>query len=491
MPDGTVGELACRGPYTITGYYRADGHNATAFTSDGFYRTGDLVTRHVLDGRAYYAIDGRIKDVINRGAEKIHAEEIEELLVRHPGVHAAAVVAMPDPGARGTDLRVRGDGRARRAPRPSRRSRTSCSARAWRSSSCPSGWRPSRGSRSQTSARCRKRTCAPTSRKQDPEGERAFMRLDSVAVLGGGPGGLYAARLLKLAHPGATVRVYEQSVPEHTFGFGVAVAGRTQRNLEQADPATQADVIAAGRPHDVRMIVGGDAARVHNGPLIGIARTELLAVLDRHAEAAGVELHHGGRRRAEEFADADLVIVADGVNSRTRTEHAAGFGAHVDVADGLYLWAGADFALETAIFTPVTTAHGTFVTHAYPYVPRPQHVPHRNRRGRLAGRRIRRHDRGDRARCVRHHRAGLPPGRVRRGPGRPPPDRQPNPLDALPHRALRAVVAGQHGAARRRRAHRALLRRIRDQARDGGRDRAARRDHRRARPAVRPCRLRA
>jgi 2,3-dihydroxybenzoate-AMP ligase len=97
VPDGTVGELACRGPYTINGYYRAAGHNATAFTSDGFYRTGDLVTRYVIGGRDYYAIDGRIKDVINRGAEKIHAEEIEELLVRHPDVRNAAVVAMPDP----------------------------------------------------------------------------------------------------------------------------------------------------------------------------------------------------------------------------------------------------------------------------------------------------------------------------------------------------------------------------------------------------------
>ncbi|MBC3191269.1 AMP-binding protein [Pseudonocardia sp. C8] len=97
VPDGELGELACRGPYTINGYYRAAGHNATAFTSDGFYRTGDLVTRHVLDGRAFYAIDGRIKDVINRGAEKIHAEEVEELLVRHPDVRNAAVVAMPDP----------------------------------------------------------------------------------------------------------------------------------------------------------------------------------------------------------------------------------------------------------------------------------------------------------------------------------------------------------------------------------------------------------
>ena len=97
VPDGTIGELACRGPYTIPGYYRAAQHNAATFTPDGFYRTGDLVTRHVLDGRPYYAIDGRIKDVINRGAEKIHAEEVEELLVRHPDVRNAALVAMPDP----------------------------------------------------------------------------------------------------------------------------------------------------------------------------------------------------------------------------------------------------------------------------------------------------------------------------------------------------------------------------------------------------------
>ena len=97
VPDGERGELACRGPYTIPGYHRAAQHNANSFTTDGFYRTGDLVTRHVVDGRAYYAIDGRIKDVINRAAEKIHAEEVEELLVRHPDIHNAALVAMPDP----------------------------------------------------------------------------------------------------------------------------------------------------------------------------------------------------------------------------------------------------------------------------------------------------------------------------------------------------------------------------------------------------------
>ncbi|WP_149256905.1 FAD-dependent monooxygenase [Actinomadura sp. K4S16] len=194
------------------------------------------------------------------------------------------------------------------------------------------------------------------------------MRLDSIAVLGGGPGGLYAARLFKLANPGATVTVHEQSRPERTFGFGVAVAARTQRNLEAADPVTQADIIAAGRPHDMRMLVGGRAARVHNGALIGIARPELLAILSRHAEAAGVDIRYGSRASLADL-DAELVIVADGVSSQTRTGLAAEFGAHVDVAGGLYLWAGADFALDTAIFAPATTAHGTFVTHAYPYSP--------------------------------------------------------------------------------------------------------------------------
>jgi 2,3-dihydroxybenzoate-AMP ligase len=97
LPDGTTGELCCRGPYTPPGYFGAAEHNAVAFTSDGFYRTGDLATVTTIDGTRYLSIDGRIKDVINRGGEKINAEEIELLLLHHPGVSQAAVVAMPDP----------------------------------------------------------------------------------------------------------------------------------------------------------------------------------------------------------------------------------------------------------------------------------------------------------------------------------------------------------------------------------------------------------
>ena len=97
LPGGQVGELCCRGPYTLRGYFDAAAHNARAFTPDGFYRTGDLASVREIGGQRYVSIEGRIKDVINRGGEKINAEEVELLLLRHPRITDAAAVAMPDP----------------------------------------------------------------------------------------------------------------------------------------------------------------------------------------------------------------------------------------------------------------------------------------------------------------------------------------------------------------------------------------------------------
>jgi 2,3-dihydroxybenzoate-AMP ligase len=88
------GELWARGPYTIAGYFRAPDANAAAFTADGFYRTGDLVRRHPSGN---LVVEGRVKDVINRGGEKVAAAELENLTREHPGVGQAAAVAMPDP----------------------------------------------------------------------------------------------------------------------------------------------------------------------------------------------------------------------------------------------------------------------------------------------------------------------------------------------------------------------------------------------------------
>lgn len=94
VPEGEVGEFLARGPYTLRGYYGVPEYNACAFTTDGFYRSGDLMRRHPSGN---YLVEGRKKDLINRGGEKISAEEIENLILAHPGVQNVACVPMPDP----------------------------------------------------------------------------------------------------------------------------------------------------------------------------------------------------------------------------------------------------------------------------------------------------------------------------------------------------------------------------------------------------------
>ena len=97
LPDGEIGELIVRGPCTIRGYYDAEDRNKVAFTSGGFYRSGDLMRYRVIDGRRYLVFEGRIKDVVSRGGEKINCEEVERVALGHPAIAAIAIVAMPDP----------------------------------------------------------------------------------------------------------------------------------------------------------------------------------------------------------------------------------------------------------------------------------------------------------------------------------------------------------------------------------------------------------
>jgi 2,3-dihydroxybenzoate-AMP ligase len=110
VKPGETGEFCCRGPYTLRGYYKAPDHNTKAFTKEGFYRSGDLMRQH---SSGNYMIEGRKKDLINRGAEKISAEEIEELILRHPYVENVACIPVPDPvlGERNCACIVFRDGR--------------------------------------------------------------------------------------------------------------------------------------------------------------------------------------------------------------------------------------------------------------------------------------------------------------------------------------------------------------------------------------------
>ena len=94
VPEGEVGELTCRGPYTLRGYYGVPEYNARQFSPDGFYRSGDLMRKHPSGN---YVVEGRKKDLINRGGEKISCEEIENLILMHPAVQNVACVPVPDP----------------------------------------------------------------------------------------------------------------------------------------------------------------------------------------------------------------------------------------------------------------------------------------------------------------------------------------------------------------------------------------------------------
>ena len=93
---GEMGELCFRGPSSLRGFFNAPEANGKAFTSDGFYRTGDMMTAHLVEGQTYYTFEGRSRDNINRGGEKIGCEEVEGFVSMYPAVADAKLVAMPD-----------------------------------------------------------------------------------------------------------------------------------------------------------------------------------------------------------------------------------------------------------------------------------------------------------------------------------------------------------------------------------------------------------
>lgn len=191
-----------------------------------------------------------------------------------------------------------------------------------------------------------------------------------IDIIGGGPGGLYAARLLKVARPDWDVTVHERmSGSADTFGFGVSLTVSTMANLEAADPASAADIREVSwSGHGLRLLGEHTSVDLHGAGNLAIARSSMLDVLGRHATAAGVVIRAGAHAEASAL-DSDVVIAADGVRSATREKLTNELGADVSTGRGMYLWCGSDFALDDAIFAPARSDHGLFVAHAYPYAP--------------------------------------------------------------------------------------------------------------------------
>jgi anthraniloyl-CoA monooxygenase len=195
------------------------------------------------------------------------------------------------------------------------------------------------------------------------------MYLGRVEVIGGGPAGLFAARLIKERVPHASVRVSERSVPDDTFGFGVAFTARTLRAVAEAERATFDRIVQASVPMPPQeMLIDGVSVRAKgNGGGIAIARSRLLAVLLDEAVQAGVEVDLGAERTLDDVRDADLVIAADGAGSRTRAELGQHVAGRVDPGRGLFMWLGCATRLRSNLFVPVRTPHGLFTIHGYPY----------------------------------------------------------------------------------------------------------------------------
>jgi anthraniloyl-CoA monooxygenase len=190
-----------------------------------------------------------------------------------------------------------------------------------------------------------------------------------IVCLGGGPAGLYAAILFRKALPRARVEVYERNRPDDTFGWGVVFSDRTMEGFAAADAPSHA-AITGGFHHwdDIDVHYRGTVTTTGGHGFCGIGRKRLLGILQERGAGLGV-VHHF-RHEVEDdagFADADLVVAADGVNSATRRRHAAVFEPDIDTRECRFIWLGTTRPFPAFTFAFEETEHGWFQVHAYQF----------------------------------------------------------------------------------------------------------------------------
>jgi anthraniloyl-CoA monooxygenase len=192
-----------------------------------------------------------------------------------------------------------------------------------------------------------------------------------IVCVGGGPGGLYFALLMKRANPNHDVVVLERNRADDTFGFGVVFSDATMAGIADADSEAYA-AIAAHLVHwdDIAVYYGGDVVRSTGHGFSGMSRHTLLHVLQEQARDAGVRLEFEREIQAlEELRDADLIVGADGVNSTVRRLLGPEVRIDLDTRPNRFVWLGTTKPFPEFTFYFRTDAHGLWRVHAYQYAP--------------------------------------------------------------------------------------------------------------------------
>jgi 2-polyprenyl-6-methoxyphenol hydroxylase-like FAD-dependent oxidoreductase len=192
-----------------------------------------------------------------------------------------------------------------------------------------------------------------------------------IAVMGGGPAGLYFATLWKARHPKDDVQVLEQNPADATFGFGVVFSDRALEFLREDDPET-CDLITSHMEtwRDMTLIHRGETVTIDGVGFSSIGRLHLLQLLQQRARSAGAVLEFNRQVRSlEELGDVDLIIGADGLNSLVRRGFEGDFGTSLSYLDSKFVWYGTTKTFPTLTQTFVESKFGAFNAHHYRYSP--------------------------------------------------------------------------------------------------------------------------
>ena len=193
-----------------------------------------------------------------------------------------------------------------------------------------------------------------------------------ISIIGGGPGGLYLGILVKKARPDWQVELFELNQPDDTFGFGVVFSDETLGEFLSRDPESYAMIADAfAYWDDIRIRYKGHDIRCGGNGFAGCARLKLLQILQARADALGVESHYGASidpaTIEQRFASSDVIVAADGINSRIRDAYAAEFEPVISPTRNKFTWMGSTRPLSDFTYFFRETPHGIIVAHCYQY----------------------------------------------------------------------------------------------------------------------------